>query len=113
MAAENRSQLTDIGGFELASSMKDLNPNAQEFWSLHESNSSSVGGQPIWQWIVLGLLGLLMLELILAGKVGQQRGGSARSAAKQLDMMQQSFGQSDAISTGKTKSAKKKPVSIG
>jgi len=28
-------------------------------------------------------------------------------------MMQQSFGQSDAISTGKTKSAKKKPVSIG
>jgi len=41
MAAENRSQLTDIGGFELASSMKDLNPNAHEFWSLHESQAKS------------------------------------------------------------------------
>ena len=112
MAEENRSELSDVGGFELANSLSDLTPNAQEFWSQQDAASSTVGGSPIWQWIVLGLLGLLILELLLAGKVGQQRVGSAQSATKQLNMMQQSLGNSDAITPTKTKSAKKKPVSV-
>ena len=113
MAEEKRSELTDVGGFELAGSVNDLTPTAQEFWSKQEATSSAVGGSPIWHWIVLGLLGLLMLELLLAGKVGQQRGGSAQSATKQLNMMQQSLGNSDAIPPTKTKTAKKKPASVG
>jgi len=74
---------------------------------------STISGSPIWHWIVLGLLGLLMLELLLAGKVGQQRGGAAESASQQLNMMQQSLGRSDSIDPTKKTSPKKKPVSVG
>ena len=85
---ENRDWLRDIGKFDLAKSVQDLDASAQSFWSQQKSTSSTTNGQPIWQWIVLALVGLLMLELLLAGRVGQQRSGGIDSAAKQLGMMQ-------------------------
>ena len=60
---------------------------AQAFWSQQKSTSSTARGQPIWQWIMLLLFGLLILELLLAGRVGRQRSGGFDSAAKQLDLM--------------------------
>ena len=111
MPQEYRSQLADVGGFELASSIKDLNPNAQKFWSQRDSATSAAGGQAIWHWIVLALLGLLMLELMLAGRVGRERGGIAESATKQLGKMQQSLGNRD--SSGADKRKNKKPASVG
>ena len=103
---ENRDWLRDIGKFDLADSAQDLDASAQAFWSQQESTSSTTGGHPIWQWIVLAAIGLLVLELLLAGRVGRQRGGGADSAAQQLGMLQGSLGQP--VSKNKSGSKNKK-----
>ena len=92
LLSENRDWLTDIGKFEIANSTQDLDSSAQAFWSQQKRTSSTTGGQPIWHWIVLALIGLLMLELLLAGRVGRSRSGGSDSAAQQLDLMQESIG---------------------
>ena len=86
---ELRYRLTEIGQFEIAGAAKELTASAQTFWSQQEESSSVTGGQPIWQWIVILLLGLLMLELILAGRIGHRRGAVSESAADKLNNMQQ------------------------
>lgn len=113
LSEENRSQLTDIGGFDLATSSKALDNKAQTFWSQHKATSSTSGGQPIWQWIVLALLGLVLLELLLAGKVGRQRCGNVAPASQQLDAMQQSQGRTDNVEPPKTKNSGRKMASVG
>ena len=111
---DQREWLTELGKFELANSSSDLNASAQKFWSQREASTSVVGGQPIWQWIILALLGLLILELLLAGRIGKQRGGVSESASKQLDVMQQLVGRPGGkVSGSKGKQDLKKPVSVG
>ena len=114
---EQRDSLTEIGQFELANSSSDLNASAQKFWSQQEASTSVVDGQPIWQWIILALLGLLILELVLAGRIGKQRGGVGDSAAQQLNVMEQLVGRpsgsGDTRSKGKSKGASGKSVSVG
>ena len=83
-----RQQLREVGQFDVASSSNELAASAQTFWSQREK-STSAAGQPVWQWIVLGLLGLLMLELLLAGRIGRRRGTTSESAAQKLNHMQQ------------------------
>ena len=103
---ENRDWLKDIGEFDLASSVQDLDASAQAFWSQQKSTSSTTRGQPIWHWIVLALVGLLMMELLLAGRVGRQRSGGIDSAALQLGMMQESLGQPVSKAKNKSKDLK-------
>lgn len=117
LSDDQREWLTELGQFELANSSSDLKASTQEFWSQQEASTSVVGGQPIWHWIVLALLGLLMLELLLAGRIGKQRGGVGDSAAQQLNAMQQMVGRpgskDENRSNGKSKGASGKPVSVG
>ena len=113
LSEENRSQLTDIGGFDLATSSKDLDSKAQAFWSQQHKSTPTSGGQPVWQWIVLALLGLVLLELLLAGKVGRLRGGNVSPTSLQLNAMQHSQGRADSIETDKTKNTKRKTASVG
>ncbi len=86
---EQRVRLSKIGQFDLARSSDELTESAQAFWSQQKESSSITGGQPIWQWIVLALLGLLMLELLLAGRIGQRRGAVSETATQRLNNMQQ------------------------
>ena len=86
---ELNQQLTEFGKFEVAGSSNELSASAQAFWSEQKESTSVVGGQPIWHWIVLGLLGLLMLELLLAGRIGRRRGAVSSSATQKLNNMQQ------------------------
>jgi len=115
MSEENRSQLTDIGEFDLATSSNDLLAKAKTFWSQRDTTSSTAGGQPLWQWIVLALLGLVLLELLLAGKVGRLRCGNASSASQQLDAMQLVRGRPNNTGStqGKNSKTKRKPASVG
>ncbi|KAA1260245.1 hypothetical protein LF1_27840 [Rubripirellula obstinata] len=92
LLAETRSWLKDIGQFDLANSSKDLQEDAQTFWLQYSPSASSTGGFPIWQWILLSLVALLIFELLLAGRVSQRRSGVSNTAAKQLEWIQQSPG---------------------
>ena len=82
-------QLTEVGQFEVAGSGSELSASAQTFWSQQEESSSVAGGQPVWHWIVLGLSGLLLLELLLAGRIGRRRGPVSESATQKLNNLQQ------------------------
>ena len=104
---ENRDWLRDIGKFDLAKSVQGLDASAQAFWSQQKSTSSTTDGQPIWQWIVLALVVLLILELLLAGRVGQQRSGGIDSAAQQLGLLQGASGQPVTKTKNKSKGPKK------
>ena len=84
-----RQQLVEVGQFDVANSSSALSASARTFWSQRDESTSTAGGQPIWQWIVLGLLGLLLLELLLAGRIGRRRGATSESAAQKLNNMQQ------------------------
>ena len=86
---QHREQLTEIGQFDIAGSSEELADTAQAFWSQQTETTSTTGGQPIWQWIVFGMLALLMLELLLAGRIGHRRGAVSESAAQKLNNMQQ------------------------
>ena len=88
LSEENRDLLKDVGHFDLANSSKELRASAQTFWSQQTDSSTTTGGQPLWQWIVLTLFALLMLELWLAGRVGKRRGGVSHSATEQLTLME-------------------------
>jgi len=89
LSDEVHDRLVEIGQFEIAGSSSDLAASAKEFWSQQKESTSVTGGQPIWQWIVLALLGLLMAELLLASRIGHRRGAVSDPAAKQLNNMQQ------------------------
>ncbi len=114
---DQRQWLAEFGQFQLASSSGDLTASAQKFWSQQEASTSVVGGQPIWHWIILALLGLLMLELLLAGRIGKQRGGVGESAVQQLNVMQQLVERPDGNDNGrshkKSKGTSGKSVSVG
>ena len=114
MFDENRDWLTQIGQFDLANSVQDLDASATTFWSQQKSTSSTAGGQPIWQWIVLALFALLILELLLAGRVGRQRSGGLDSAAQQLATMQGSVGRPVGKDKNKeTKNKRKREADLG
>ena len=111
---EQRERLKEVGQFDIADSSNELTASAQTFWSQQEETSSVTGGQPIWQWIVLALLGLLMLELLLAGRIGKRRGAVSESATQRLSNMQQLMGKPGSKASGsKGKQNSKKPVSVG
>ena len=88
LSKENRDLLKDVGHFVLANSSRELQASAQAFWSQQTDPSTTKGGQPLWQWFVLALFALLILELWLAGRVGKRRGGVSDSAAEQLVSME-------------------------
>jgi len=113
LSDENRSQLEDIGGFDLATASEDLNTKAQTFWSQQDASSATSGGQPVWPWIVLALLGLVLLELLLAGRIGRHRSGNVNSASQQLNAMHQSLGRTDNVKPSKSKNTKRKTASVG
>lgn len=114
---EVRQRLRDVGKFEIASSSGKLKKSAEEFWSEQESSGSVTGGQPIWHWIVLALLGLLVMELVLAGRIGQRRGAVSESASDHLNKMQQLMGGTGSgggkQSSGNRKGASEKTASVG
>ena len=113
MSNEDRYQLTDIGGFDLANTSKDLDAEAQTFWSQQDTTSSTSGGQPIWQWIVLALLGLVLFELLLAGRVGRQRCGDMPSNSQHLNPMQQLSGRQGTNDASQARKSKRKTASVG
>ena len=84
-----RQQLMEVGQFDVAHSTDELSASARTFWSQQDKSTSTAGGQPVWHWIVLGLLGLLLLELLLAGRIGRRRGMTTESASQKLNHMQQ------------------------
>jgi hypothetical protein len=86
---QQREALEEAGQFELADSSSDLNTSADKFWSEQAKTSSIAGGQPIWHWIVIGLLGLLLAELLLAGRIGQLKGGVGNSSSDAIERMNQ------------------------
>jgi len=114
---EVRQRLKDIGKFEFAQSSSRLNKSADAFWAKQESSSSVTGGQPIWQWIVLALLGLLVMELVLAGRIGKRRGAVSDSASDHLNKMQQLMRKPGSgggkQSSGNRKGASEKTASVG
>jgi hypothetical protein len=112
MTDESRLALTEIAGFDVSDSGKKLGVLSEAFWSEHQTTSSAASGQPIWHWIVLALLALLLMELLLAGRIGQQRGGAAPSATRQLNLMQQTLGQSDSIDLAKSESKERQTASV-
>ena len=89
MSDDLRQQLMKVGQFDVANSSNELSASAKTFWSQQDESTSTAGGHPVWQWIVLGLLGLLLLELLLAGRIGRRRGTTTESAAQKLNHMQQ------------------------
>ena len=103
-------RLTEVGQFDVAGSNSELSASAKTFWSQQEESTSTTGGQPVWQWIVLGLLGLLLLELLLAGRIGGRRGATAESAAQKLNNMQELMKtvRFNPSSAGKSKTARPK-----
>jgi hypothetical protein len=89
ISEEQRTWLSDVGEFDVASSSGELSGQADAFWKQQKKSSSTASGQPIWHWIVLGLVALLIAELLLAGRVARQRGQPHQSASDALEQMNQ------------------------